>query len=392
MNLCEATQNELCLLLDQETPPSDLRDHLGKCQTCRAFEAKLRLQDKQINSMAYPESPNWEAMIRGKGDVHPATSPNLARKERTLGKIAVAFALAASLLLLVVGLLTQFKNNSANSQFAKSEFAPGESTASEVHKAESLAYGPATNTTSAETNPVLLQKENFGAKPAPPETSRFAVDKQAVGDRPMQSGPILLNDFERAGQTPKPAAQRMLAKGSDDEMNRKYPPGRVPAKDVPESGDFKTPGPTVAKMPAMSADAPKPVLVPERVKVLRNLLEQNRAQAVALAKGEKWKPGVGTVSGAKPDSAGNKPKSEAIVNDYERLVGSNLPNLLASLSNLPSGQLSIELKPLLEHLQSSESEYSRLAAQYPTDGEWLRQIALLARVGILQIRTVQKEI
>ena len=391
MNLCEATQNELCLLLDQENPPLDLRDHLAKCLDCRAFAAKLRLQGKQLNSMAYPESPNWEAMVRGKGDVHPATSPNLARKERTLGKIAVAFALAASLLLLVVGLLTQFKNNSENTQFARSDFAPGESTPSGFYKAESLVREPATNATAAKSAPGLLQTEIFGGKTTPPETPRIVADKHTVGERPMESAPIPLNDLEKPGQTPNPAALRMLAKGPDDAMNRKYP-GGGPSKDVAESGAFKTPAPTVAKMTAMGADAPKPVLVPERVKVLRNLLEQHRSQAVALAKGEKWNPGAGTRPGAKPDVAGNKPKSEAIVNDYERLVGSNLPNLLASLSNLPSGQLSIELKPLLEHLQSSESEYSRLAAQYPTDGEWLRQIALLARVGILQIRTIQKEI
>ena len=390
MNLCEATQNELCLLLDQESPNPDLRDHLAKCPDCRTFAAKLRTQEKHFRSFAYPDSPDWKALALGNQKVPPATSASLARKERTLGKIAVAVALAASLLLEVVGLLTQFKNNSFHSQIAKSESSTGDPTG----PASFRDAAPANNTPMADAKPFSLQGEG-ALSPIPAQESPKVGSERADG-KPSEGGPkpklaTPTIEFEGPGQKSKVAPPRFLAKGSDDSMNRALPGGGGgPSKDLVDPGLPKIPVPAAAKMTAMGGAAQKPVLVPERVKTLRNLLDQQRVQAISLAKGERVRSAPG--GGAKPDGAGNKPKPEAIVADYEKLVGSNLPNLLASLSNLPPGQLSIELKPLLEHLQSSESEYSRLAAQYPTDGEWLRQIALLARVGILQIRTLQKEI
>ncbi len=161
-----------------------------------------------------------------------------------------------------------------------------------------------------------------------------------------------------------------------------------------EKRDLKSepgPAPGASGLMMNPTGTPGPVLVPERIKTLRNLLDQQRTLAVALARGDIAKPKA-PGAGDKPETFAVKPKADAIVNEYERLVGSQLPNLLGSLSSLPAKQLSLELRPLLEHLQSSESEYSRLAVQYPFDAEWLKQIALLARVGILQIRTAQKEI
>lgn len=389
MNLCEATQNELCLLLDQETPPSDLRDHLAKCPSCRAFAAKLRHQDKQLNAMAYPDSPNWAALVRGKGDVNPAPSPNLARKERTLGKIAVAFALAASLLMAVAGLLTQFNKNSTDSQVADSKRAAGEPAPPPAPREAGSTIAPATNAPNADANLFSLDPENanfggggFGASSRLAESQAGGTESK-VDSKPM---PAVVQKDTKIGAALAPLASRTMAKapGVPD-------PNPTISNSGPDAGldNMKR---DLAPAPGLSrfANSPKPVLVPERVKILKNLLDDQKTLAVALAKGDmpKLKTPVGS---AKAEGLGIKPKHEAIVKDYEHLIGSNLPNLLTTLSNLPPQQRSVELEPLLVHLRTSESEYSRLAVQYPSDGEWLRQIALLARVGILQIRTAQKD-
>lgn len=395
MNLCEATQNELCLLLEPEIPATDLRDHLEKCQTCRAFAAKIRQQEQQLNNLAYPDSPNWASTVLGKTAVRPAASSNLARKERTLGKIAVAFALAASLLISVVGLLTQFQKNGPEAQISKNEGPAFDSVASSASFGGPNVGGRAANL------PIPESKSLTGQMATPEIAGSFDPQPRLADGQP---GRMLKREEKAPGN----------AKDTKGSENRGVPGMGLPRTFADDPKAPMGPNPAVAKIgpdtkTGNSASAPSPkmltmaggkpgatprILVPERVKTLRNLLDQQRTLAVSLAKGDRGLPKApsGMGGGAKPDSIASRPKPEAIITEYERLVGSNLPNLLGSLANLPPDQLSMELKPLLEHLQSSESEYSRLATQYPTDREWLRQIALLARIGILQIRTAQKEI
>ena len=96
---------------------------------------------------------------------------------------------------------------------------------------------------------------------------------------------------------------------------------------------------------------------------------------------------------ARPDLAPSggfreaKPKEvtpEALVQSYEELIGSDLPALLKSL---PKGTQIKEMKALLDHLERTESEFSRLAADHPEKAVWLKQLVSLSRTGILQIRT-----
>ncbi|MEI6325689.1 MAG: hypothetical protein WCO91_09585, partial [Gemmataceae bacterium] len=127
----------------------------------------------------------------------------------------------------------------------------------------------------------------------------------------------------------------------------------------------------------------KDPLVGQRIKFMVELCVQQRELVVGLVKAEAkadLAPRGGFGGGAKPKEV----TPEALVQSYEELIGSDLPALLKSL---PKGTQIKEMKALLDHLERTESEFSRLAADHPEKAVWLKQLVSLSRTGILQIRT-----
>lgn len=351
MKLCEMTQNELCLLPEADLSLSQLREHVGQCPLCQAFAAKIRQQDRQLSTLFYPKSPNWGELVRSA--VLPTVSPVVAKKERALSKIAVAFALAASLLIGVVGLLTQLNKSQNPNALARNDSA----TKSHPHfENENLVAGQPT--------PEAMGDPSFDGKvlPSPLALDTRTNDPSAAQPRlgaAKREDPMAQGTFFGIPKQPSSGSLARMGIGDKDSLLR-------------ESGGNN-----------LRFLVRKDPLVGQRIKFMVELCVQQRELVVGLVKAD-----------AKPDLApsggfggGAKPKEvtpEALVQSYEELIGSDLPALLKSL---PKGTQIKEMKALLDHLERTESEFSRLAADHPEKAVWLKQLVSLSRTGILQIRT-----
>jgi len=112
MNTCEKIQFELSLLEQDQALSGSLERHLKDCFDCRHFAAELSLQEVQLRALIYPAAPDWAGRIESASDTVAfiKVAPNqgsAARRERLLGKIALAVALSASMMVGVVGWLTR---------------------------------------------------------------------------------------------------------------------------------------------------------------------------------------------------------------------------------------------------------------------------------------------
>lgn len=353
MKLCELTQNELCLLPEADLSLSQLREHVDQCPLCQAFAAKIRQQDRQLSTLFYPKSPNWANLVRIA--MVPTVSPVVAKKERALSKIAVAFALAASLLIGVVGLLTQLNKTQTPNAFALNEAA-------------------------SKSQPTHLNEVPLARQPTP-ETQA----DQSVNGLPITPAFVADSKTNYLGRTLPSLGEAKPATGTP-----MAPEGFSPTSNQPRSGGAPGRMGFAAKDRLQETEGNnlrsllrKDPLVGQRIKFMVELCNQQRALVVGLAKPEAkadLAPGGGFGGSAKPMEV----SPEALVQSYEELIGSDLPALLKSL---PKGTQIKEMKALLDHLERTESEFSRLAADHPEKAVWLKQLVRLSRTGILQIRT-----
>ncbi len=353
MKLCEMTQNELCLLPEADLTLSQLREHVGQCPLCQAFAAKIRQQDRQLSTLFYPKSPNWGELVRSA--VLPTVSPVVAKKERALSKIAVAFALAASLLIGVVGLLTQLNKSQNPNAIANNDPANKH----HLHQKESLEAGQPT--------PEAMGDPSFDGKvlPSPLALDTRTNDPSAAQPRlgaAKREDPMAQGTFFGIPKQPSSGSLARMGIGDKDSLLR-------------ESGGNN-----------LRFLVRKDPLVGQRIKFMVELCVQQRELVVGLVKADAKRE-------ARPDLAPSggfreaKPMEvspEALVQSYEELIRSDLPALLKSL---PKGTQIKEMKALLDHLERTESEFSRLAADHPEKAVWLKQLVSLSRTGILQIRT-----
>ncbi len=350
MKLCELTQNELCLLPEADLSLSQLREHASQCPLCQAFAAKIRQQDRQISTLFYPKGPNWSDLVRTA--VLPSVSQVVAKKERALGKIAVAFALAASLLIGVVGLLTQFNKPQNPNAFATNDAAQKDHSS----------------------------RQNEGHQ-ADPQMAATLHDPSLQG---LANPSSLASDSQMEEVNPLPG----LAATKSSAGNLKGPEGILGSPNQP-------PGIAVTRMGLGEKDRiagdgnnlrslmRKDPLVGQRIKFMVELCNQQREMVVSLVKPSS-KDILPLPGGFGGGSKVLEVTPEALVRSYEELIGSDLPALLKSL---PQGTKLQEMKALLDHLERTESEYSRMAADNPSQAQWLKQLVTLSRTGILQIRT-----
>lgn len=111
---CTVLQRRLLSCEQPEQPDADLNSHLAQCPSCLAWHCRLVRMERDIRLLPVPTSAVKEELLQrirgarsGVGDRPPIADPaTLWRtsltpgpKERGLRKVAVAFALAASLLL-----------------------------------------------------------------------------------------------------------------------------------------------------------------------------------------------------------------------------------------------------------------------------------------------------
>jgi hypothetical protein len=114
---CDVVQKRLLACDRPDLPPVDLKGHLVACPVCRAWHRRLVRLEQQIPTLPVPPSQTRQAFLQrlitepvrpeSPAPVMPQlvrfTPPGPSRKERGLQKMAVAFALAAAMLLFAVG-------------------------------------------------------------------------------------------------------------------------------------------------------------------------------------------------------------------------------------------------------------------------------------------------
>jgi hypothetical protein len=113
---CAIVQNRLLSCDRPDLPPVDVKGHLVECPVCRAWHRRLVRMEQQLVELPVPPSLTKQAFLRGLVAEPPAAEPPAvapqivllrpqgpAPKERALQKVAVAFALAAAMLLFSVG-------------------------------------------------------------------------------------------------------------------------------------------------------------------------------------------------------------------------------------------------------------------------------------------------
>jgi hypothetical protein len=106
---CTVIQRRLLSAEQPEQPATDITSHLAQCPACRAWQRRLVQMERHIPLLPVPPSPAKALLLqRLRADAarptaadplhlwHSARAPGA--KERGLRKVAVAFALAASLL------------------------------------------------------------------------------------------------------------------------------------------------------------------------------------------------------------------------------------------------------------------------------------------------------
>lgn len=116
---CAIVQNRLLSCDRPDLPPVDVKGHLVECPVCRAWHRRLVRMEQQLLELPVPPCLTKQAFLRGlvaeppaAVPEPPAVAPQIVRlrppgpapKERALQKVAVAFALAAAMLLFSVGL------------------------------------------------------------------------------------------------------------------------------------------------------------------------------------------------------------------------------------------------------------------------------------------------
>ncbi len=348
MKLCESTQNELCLLPEAELSLAPLRIHLDQCPMCQAFASRIRRQESQLSTLFYPKSPNWGDLVRTA--MVPSVSPIVAKKERALGKIAVAFALAASLLIGVIGLLTQLNK---------------------AENPKSLAFHNSDST----SHPDRQNESHLSGQPNP-ETQADRVEKGMAGSNPGADSTGLVKALPALGSANpmagNPTAQERFLGGPTQRSNGLTRMG-LGERDLPREIEG-------IKLRSLLRKDP---LVGQRIKFMVELCNQQRELVVGFVN-PTTKAGFPMGGGFGGGSKLLEVTPESLVRSYEELIGADLPALLKSL---PPGTKLQDMKALLDHLERNESEYSRLAADHPSQAQWLKQIVTLSRTGILQIRT-----
>jgi hypothetical protein len=114
---CDVVQNRLLSCDRPDLPPVDLKGHLVACPVCRAWHRRLVRLQQQLPKLPVPPSETKQAFLQ-RLVAEPARTeqvtpvvPQLvrynprvpSRKERGLQKMALAFAMAAAMLLFAVG-------------------------------------------------------------------------------------------------------------------------------------------------------------------------------------------------------------------------------------------------------------------------------------------------
>lgn len=113
---CATTQRQLLAAERPDRPDADLRAHLAACPACRALQRRLLQIERQLPNLPVPPSTARPAFVRHFLDeVSDSPTPPPVRlplplsaagtraKDRALKKLALAFALAAALLVFAIG-------------------------------------------------------------------------------------------------------------------------------------------------------------------------------------------------------------------------------------------------------------------------------------------------
>jgi hypothetical protein len=105
---CTAIQKRLLACEQPDFPPPEVREHLADCAECRSLQQRVVQLEQHINRLPVPPSTGQAAFVRrflaGEETPRPAVrrpTPRLTEKVRR--KVAVAFALAASLAVFALG-------------------------------------------------------------------------------------------------------------------------------------------------------------------------------------------------------------------------------------------------------------------------------------------------
>jgi hypothetical protein len=111
---CESVHRRLLALESPEAPPADVRLHLEHCPACRSFQEHLVQMEAEVPRLPVPEPARKAAFLRTLREDASLLAPPPPRlhmpvpgfrRERGLRKMAVAVALAASLLVIALGAL-----------------------------------------------------------------------------------------------------------------------------------------------------------------------------------------------------------------------------------------------------------------------------------------------
>src|SRR5262249_54440709 len=107
---CEMVHRRLLTLEEPERLPADLNDHLAVCAACRSWHEHLVAVEREVPFLPVPPPERRTSFLRTLSEKLPARSrPRLFRpslngqRERGQRKVAIAVALAASLLVLALG-------------------------------------------------------------------------------------------------------------------------------------------------------------------------------------------------------------------------------------------------------------------------------------------------
>jgi len=107
---CDLVHRRLLGLERPESPPADLREHLAGCPACRSWHEHLVALEREVPFLPVPAPERRTAFLRQLGDKAPVIArprlfrPSLnSKRERGQRKVAIAVALAASLLILALG-------------------------------------------------------------------------------------------------------------------------------------------------------------------------------------------------------------------------------------------------------------------------------------------------
>jgi hypothetical protein len=116
---CTAAQRRLLADERPDQPASEVRRHLAECPACRAWNRRLLLAERQLSLLAVPPSSAKADLLRKilkpagaeRGRPAPVVRPRAlpsasSLKERALRKMSLAFAIAAVLAVVALGLWT----------------------------------------------------------------------------------------------------------------------------------------------------------------------------------------------------------------------------------------------------------------------------------------------